>query len=101
MKYILILAMLIGGYYYYLKSSLLKHEGMINAVLSKQAEMCSHQGMLDYQKMTSAECNSQFTSSIERCVSALKSQYPGSKFSSKEEADAAGSSLANCLTGRK
>ncbi len=101
MKYILILVAALGAYYYYQKSNLYTHENIINSVLSKQDEICSHQGMLSYQKTTKAECNSMFTSNIETCVSAMKSQHSGSEFNSENEANSAGSKLANCLTGRK
>ena len=99
-KLLLLVVICAGGYYYYLKSNLYTHDNIVNAVLSKQTEICSHQGMLKNQNITSAQCNSRFSASIDRCVSSLKSQYPGDKFSSKEEANAAGSTLANCLTGR-
>ena len=99
-KLLLLVAICAGGYYYYLKSSLYTHDVIIKTVLSKQTEICSHQGMLKNQNITSEQCNSRFSASIDHCVSALKSQYPGDKFSSKEEANAAGSTLANCLTGR-
>ena len=99
-KLLLLIAICVGGYYYYLKSNLYTHDNIVNAVLSKQTEICSNQGMLNHQKITSAQCNNRFSSSIEGCVSAMKEQHPGDKFSSKEEANAAGSSLANCLTGR-
>ena len=101
MKYILILVAALGAYYYYQKSNSYTHENIINSVLSKQDEICSHQGMLSQQKITKAECNSMFTSNIEICVSAMKSEYSGSKFNSKNEANSAGSKLANCLTARK
>lgn len=99
-KLLLIIAICAGGYYYYLKSNLYTHDVTIKIVLSKQTEICSHQGMLKHQNITSEQCNSRFSASIDRCVSDLKSQYPGDKFSSEEEANAAFSTLANCLTGR-
>ena len=99
-KLLLLVAICAGGYYYYLKSNLYTHDVTIKTVLSKQTEICSHQGMLKHQNITSEQCNSRFSASIDRCVSDLKSQYPGDKFNSEEEANAAGSRLANCLTGR-
>jgi hypothetical protein len=101
MKYILIVVVAFGAYYYYQESKLYTHENIINSVLSKQNEMCSHQDMLNHQKITTAECHSMFSSNTETCVSAMRSQYSGSKFSSKDEANSAGAKLANCLTGRK
>jgi len=100
MKYVIWILLIGGGYYYYQKSQILSDEGLVQAMVEQKDKFCASDPMLAHYKVTRTQCSNNFALSLIPCANKIDKNYPGSKYDSLKQFEAAGGEIMECINAR-